>query len=57
MRTAVQETAPKIALRNCSKKAVGGKSIYKVLVKAKFNIFKHSFCKRFSASCKQLMSS
>ena len=56
MRTAVQETAPQIVLRNCSKEAIGGKSIYKVLVEAKFKIFKHSFYKRFSVSCKQLMS-
>ena len=46
MRTAVQETAPQIVLRNCSKEAIGGKSIYKVLVEAKFKIFKHSFLQK-----------
>ena len=57
MRTAVQETAPQIVLRNCSKEAIGGKSIYKVLVEAKFKIFKHSFYKRFFVSYEDLMSS
>ena len=33
MRTADQETAPQIALRNCSKEAVGKVSIYVILVK------------------------
>ena len=42
MRTADWEAAPQIALRHCSKEAVGGRSIYKVLVKAEFNTIKHS---------------
>ena len=33
MRTAAWEAASQIALRDCSKAAVGGKSMYKVLVK------------------------
>ena len=37
MKTAAWEAAPQIALRNCSKGAVGGKSIYKVLVKTEFS--------------------
>ena len=37
----------KIALRDCSKEAVGEKSIHKVLVKGEFNAMKHLFYKRF----------
>ena len=37
MKTTAWEAAPQIALRNCSKGAVGGKSIYKVLVKTAFS--------------------
>ena len=33
MRTADWETAPQIALRDCSKEAVGGRSMYKILIK------------------------
>ena len=33
IRTAAWEAASQIALRDCSKAAVGGKSMYKVLVK------------------------
>ena len=50
MRTSPQEAAPQIALRDCSKKALGGRSIYMVLVKGEFNNVKHSFYKRFFAS-------
>ena len=41
MRTAAWEAAP--ALRDCSKEALGERSIYKVLVKGEFNTIKHSF--------------
>ena len=34
----------------------GGRSIYKVLEKAKFRTIKHSFYKRFSVSSEDLMS-
>ena len=34
----------------------GGKSIYKILVKAEFNAMKHSFYKRFFVSHEGLMS-
>ena len=37
MKISAWEAAPQIALRNCSKGAVGGKSIYKVLVKTEFS--------------------
>ena len=47
MRTAAREAASQIALRDYSKAAVGGKSIYKVLVKGEFNTMKHTFYKRF----------
>ena len=57
MRTAAQEAAPQIALRDCSKGAVGGRSTYKILVKGEFDTIKHSFYKRFSASHEDLMSS
>ena len=56
MRTAAWEAASQIALRDCSKAAVGGKSIYKVLVKGEFNTMKHSFYKRFFVSHEDLMS-
>ena len=57
MRTAAQEAAPQIALRDCSKRAVGGRSIYKILVNGEFDTIKHSFYERFSASHEDLMSS
>ena len=47
MRTAAWEAASQIALRDCSKVAVGGKSKYKVSVKEEFSAIKHSFYKRF----------
>ena len=47
MRTAAQEAASQIALRDCSKAALG-ESQYKVLVKEGFNTMKHSSYKRFS---------
>ena len=56
MRTSPQEAEPQNALRDCFKKAVGGRSIYKVLVKGKFNNIKHSFYKRFFVSFEDLMS-
>ena len=50
MRTAAQEAAPQIALRDCSKAAVGEVYIYiKVLVKGELNNIKHSFYKKFVA--------
>ena len=55
MRTAAQEAASQIALRDCSKAALG-ESQYKVLVKEGFNTMKYSFCKRFFISPKDLMS-
>ena len=47
---AAREAAHQIALRDCSKEAVGGPSIHEVLVKVEFSTVKHSFYKRFSAS-------
>ena len=47
---AAREAAHQIALRDCSKEAVGGRSIHEVLVKVEFSTIKHSFDKRFSAS-------
>ena len=49
MRTAFWEAAPQIALRDCSKEAVGRRSKYKVWVKVDYNTIKHSLYKRFSA--------
>ena len=46
MRTTARQGASQIALRDCSKAAVG-KSIFKVLVKGESNAMKHSFYKRF----------
>ena len=56
MRIAAWETAPQIALRNCSKEVVGKRSIYVILVKGEFNVIKQLSYKRFSASHKELMS-
>ena len=56
MRTAAQEAASQIALRICSKAAVGGKSIYKVLLKGQLNTMKYSFYKRFFVNHEDLMS-
>ena len=50
MRTAPWEAASRIALRDCSKVAVGGKSKYKVLVKGEFSAIKDLLYKRLSAS-------
>ena len=36
MRTAAQETAPPIALRDCSKEVEGKDSIYVILVKGEY---------------------
>ena len=47
MRSADQEAASQIALRDCSKAAVGKKSKYKALVKGEISAIKHSFYKRF----------
>ena len=54
MRTRAWETAPQIALRNCSKEATE-EGQYVRLVKREFNAVKHSFYKRFSAG-DELMS-
>ena len=57
-RTAAWETAPQIALRDCSKE-VGGKinTIYNILEKGQFIAIKHLLYKRFSVSHQELMSS
>ena len=47
MRTAAWMTAPQIALRACSKEAVGGRSIYRILVKGEFNAINIYFTKGF----------
>ena len=56
MRSAVWEAASQITRGDCSKAAgvgwgwgewLGARSIYKVLVKRKFNTIKHSFYKSF----------
>ena len=48
MRTAAWEAAPQIALRDCSKEAAGGRSIYTILVE--FSAIKHLLYNRFSTS-------
>ena len=47
MRTAAGEAAAQIALRDCSKVAMGESQLYKVLVTGEFNTMKHSFYERF----------
>ena len=54
MRTAAWEAASQIALRDCSKVAVGERQ-YKVLVKGEFNAMKQSFYKRLFVSHKDLV--
>ena len=56
MRTAAGEAAAQIALRDCSKVAMGESQLYKVLVKGEFNTMKHSFYERFFVSHEDLMS-
>ena len=46
MRTAAWEAASQIAVRDCSKAAVGERQ-YKVLVKGEFNTMKHLIYRRF----------
>ena len=64
MRTAAWETAPQIALRNCSKEVGGKDSIYVILVKGEYMqlsiyFFLQVFVSlmKFSASHKELSSS
>ena len=47
MRTIAQETAPWIALRNCSKEAGEKPSIYVILVKEEYMQSSTDFCRRF----------
>ena len=46
MRTAAQETAPQIALRNCSKEA-GEEGMHVILVKEKYMLSSMYFPRRF----------
>ena len=55
MRTAAQETAPQIALRNGSKWR-GEVSIYMILVKKEYMKSTTIFCRRFSASHREQLS-
>ena len=50
MRIAASETAPQIALRNCSKKAGGYISIYVILVKGEYMHSSTYFLQEVSAS-------
>ena len=54
--TAAWEAASPMALRDCTKEAVGEGRYIKILVKQEFSAVKR-FYKRFSASHKELMSS
>ena len=56
MRTVAWETAPQIALRDCSKEAVG-EGQYMIFMKGEFSAIRHLLYKRFSASHLELMSS
>ena len=64
MRTAAWETAPQIALRNCSKEVGGKDSIYVILVKGEYMQLSTYFflqvfvsLMKFSANHKELSSS
>ena len=51
MKTAAQETAPQIALRNCSKELVGGMvSIYMIFGEGGIHAIKHIFFQKVSTS-------
>ena len=54
MKTAAWEAAPQIALRNCSKGEVGGKSIYKVLVKTEFSTVRSLVSKKSACNAGDL---
>ena len=57
MRTADQETAPQIALRNCSKEA-GGKGQYVYdFGEGRIHAIKHILFQKFSASLAKLSAS
>ena len=56
MKTTAQETAPQIALRDCSKEVVGGRSIYKISEEEEFSAIKCLLYERFPASHEELMS-
>ena len=43
VRTAAQEIAPQIALRNCSREVEGKDSMYVILVKGEWAAIKHIF--------------
>ena len=55
MRTAVQETAPHIALRNCSKEVEGGKVNTCDFGEEEVHVINHLPYKRFCARHKELM--
>ena len=54
VRTAAWDTAPQIALRDCSKETVGGRSIYKFPVKVEFNTIESEKKVLISQSCPTL---
>ena len=54
VRTAAWDTAPQIALRDCFKESVGGRSICKVLVKVEFNTIESEKKVLISQSCPTL---
>ena len=56
MRMTAGGTAPHIALRDCSKEAVG-EGQYMIFMKGEFSAIRHFLYKRFSASHLELMSS
>ena len=47
MGVAARETAPQIALRNCSKEVVGTDSIYVILANVEYTLTAHIFCRKF----------
>ena len=57
MRTAAQETASQIALRNCSEEAGGNVSIYEILVKGEYLQSSTYFLQKVSASLVKVTAS
>ena len=49
MRTAAQESARQITLRNCSKEASGMINIYVTFAEGRVHAIKHIFCQKVSA--------
>ena len=57
MRTSVQETAPQISLRDCSKEVLGKDNIYVILVKGEYMQSSTYFFQKISTGLRKLSAS